>query len=279
MTIHGVHTRDQLLSQGISATTIDRRCRQGRYSRLLPRTYCLGAPNGLARCAAIVAWIPAAVLSHRTAAWLRNMLPEPDIFEATVPKSIHRDTPKWLTLYRRDLPATAIDEAWGLPTLSPAYTLLDCVAVMPQDAADRLVDEHLGRTVAADDVLDLCRSGKNGSPALRRQLREAALHSASEPERLFARALARRNLSMLANHWVGPYICDFVHEQSRTIVEIDGREFHSAPETFRHDRRRQNWLLRNDWLVLRYAAYDVYNALDACVSEVQTVIRQRRRKT
>ncbi|MEV0293069.1 DUF559 domain-containing protein [Nocardia sp. NPDC050710] len=204
------------------------------------------------------------------------MLPEPDILEATVPPAIHRKTPDWLALYRRDLPFEVHDEMWDLPTVSAAQTLLDCAAVLPCDDAARLIDDNVGRTVAARDILELCRAGRRGSPAARKQLGEAAIHAASEPERLFARALARRHVHLLPNHPIGPYVCDLVDERSRTIVEIDGREFHSEPGVFRRDRRRQNRLLLDRWLILRYAAADVYTALDACADEVAAVVRRRR---
>lgn len=275
--LYGIRTRAELLADGVPASTIDDRCRRGLYTRLLPQTYCLGPVTGLARCAAIVAWIPNATLSHRTAAWMQNMLPEPEQFEATIPRSLRRDTPDWLTLYRRNLPPDAINDEWGLPVTHAARTLLDCLAVMPRSAADQLVDAHLGRSISPNDVRALCHSGGRGTPELRNQLRNAATHAASEPERLFARALHRRGLHLLANHPVGPYTCDFVHERSRTIIEIDGREFHSSPETFRRDRRRQNWLLLDDWLILRYAAADIFQHLDRCADEAITVIRSRTR--
>ncbi len=277
MDLYGVCSREQLIADGVPATTVDDRCRRGTYVRLLPRTYLLGAPTGLARCAAVVTWIPTAALSHRTAGWLHNMLPEPTVFEATVPTRMHRRSPDWLTLYRRDLPADAVEDMWGMPTVNAAQTLIDCVSVMPEGDAARLVDNHVDRSVAASELVHPCRSGKRGSPAMRRQLREAALYSASEPERLFARALSKRRLHMLANHPIGPYICDFVDERSRTVVEVDGREFHSEPEVFRRDRRRQNWLQLHGWLVLRYAAADVYTAIDRCADEVVSVVRGRRR--
>ncbi|WP_280368198.1 DUF559 domain-containing protein [Nocardia wallacei] len=277
--MYGIRTREQLLAAGVAASTIDDRCRRGVYTRVLPRVYCVDRLTTLARCAAVVAWLPTATLSHRTAAWLRQMADEPDVVEATIPRHAHRATPDWLRLYRRDLPSAASDEAWGLPITSRAVTLLDCVAVLPELAAGQLVDKCLGGLVPPEEVLELGRCGAHGSPVLRRQLREAACKAASEPERLFARAMARTRIKLAPNHPVGPYVCDFVHTRSRTIVEIDGREFHSDHDVFRRDRRRQNWLLLHRWLVLRYAAADVFNDMDHCVDEVVAVIRNRRRKS
>jgi very-short-patch-repair endonuclease len=62
------------------------------------------------------------------------------------------------------------------------------------------------------------------------------------------------------------------------IVEVDGREFHSEPEVFRKDRRRQNWLVLDGYLMLRYAAYDVIAETAACADEVIGVVRRRRRR-
>jgi very-short-patch-repair endonuclease len=273
-----IRTRTQLLAQGVAASTLDYRCRSGEYTRLLPSIYAVGTPTALARCEAILTWIPEAVLSHRTAAWLHGMLPELEpVYEASVPKSLRRKTPPWLRLYRREVPPEWIGEAYGLPVMGRAATLLDCVSVMSEDAAGLLIDSTLVRMVSPTELMAVCQFGKRGSPALRKQLRNAALWVASEPERRFARAMAARRVRMLANHSVGPFRCDFVHERSGTIVEIDGREFHSEAQVFRDDRRRQNSLQLEGWLVLRYAAADIFTALDACADEAAEVIRRRAR--
>ncbi|WP_257015375.1 endonuclease domain-containing protein [Rhodococcus sp. ACS1] len=76
---------------------------------------------------------------------------------------------------------------------------------------------------------------------------------------------------------MGPYVGDFVDERARIVVEVDGREFHSEPDVFRGDRRRQNWLVREGWMVLRFAAYDVLAHPDAIADEIIAAVRRRRR--
>ncbi|MBD0323851.1 MAG: type IV toxin-antitoxin system AbiEi family antitoxin domain-containing protein, partial [Aldersonia sp.] len=115
----GIRTRAELRAEGISDTTIDKRCRRGVYQRLLPSVYSLREPNALARCAAILAWEPTAVFSHRTAAWLWQMLPEPTVFEATVRPSLHKQAPSWVLLHRRRLDAHDVVETWDMPTVGP----------------------------------------------------------------------------------------------------------------------------------------------------------------
>jgi very-short-patch-repair endonuclease len=218
-------------------------------------------------------------LSHRTSGWLHGWLEEPAIIEATVPRRIKLPTPSWLRLYRRYLPADVIGDAWGMPSVTREQALLDCVAVMPTPDAERLVDEQLARGLDLETLQLLAKKsrGRWGSPEFARQLRDASLSAASEPERLLARAFRSRGFDVAANVPVGPYICDFVDERAKLIIEVDGREFHSDPETFRRDRRRQNWLVRQGWMILRYAAYDVLADSLAVADEIIIDIRRRRK--
>ncbi len=176
----------------VSAAAIAARCRRGQYARVLPGIYAVGTVTQRTRCEAVLAWLPEAVLSHRTAAWLWDMLPEPESVEATVPRGRYRATPEWLRLSRRELRPDSIDEVWGLPVTTRARTLLDCVPILPDAEAGRMVDNH-ARAVAS--ALSGLTTGQYGSPHLREQLRCAAFDAASEPERLFARAGAARSSS------------------------------------------------------------------------------------
>ncbi|MFD4181014.1 DUF559 domain-containing protein [Rhodococcus sp. NPDC058514] len=275
----GVRTRDELLDAGVASSTIHDRCRSGRYTRLLPGIYCITETTPHALCSAVLLWQPTAVLSHRTAAWIWNMLPAPTTIEASVPSPVSVRPPSWLRLYRRAVSAENVTTAWAMPTVDPERAMLDSVVVLPPREADALVDAHIRTSVNPRKLQLMCEQddGRVGVREQRRQLYAAAGWAASEPERMFGRALAARRCKLEPNHPVGAYFCDFVDERSRTIVEIDGREFHSEPEVFRKDRRRQNWLLLDDWLVLRYAAYDVYRHLDEVADEAVRVVRRRRR--
>ena len=94
-------------------------------------------------------------------------------------------------------------------------------------------------------------------PAARRQLLLRAVGFASEAERVLARAFNERRFPLPSNVWFGGYLVDFIDDRAKVIVEVDGREFHTAANVFRSDRRRQNFLqVRTNHLVLRYAAYE-----------------------
>lgn len=181
---------------------------------------------------------------------------------------------RWLRLYRRDLAPHTVSTVTLLPAVSPAQALFDCAVVMPERDVASLVDAELNRSVDPDEFRDLCLThrGRHGMPAARRLLRHASLRAASEPERVLGRELSVRGFALAPNLPIGPYVGDFVDERARIVVEVDGREFHSEPEVFRGDRRRQNWLVREGWMVLRFAAYDVLAHPDAIADEITAAV-------
>jgi very-short-patch-repair endonuclease len=275
----GVRTRAQLRDEGLTDSIIDKRCRRGIYHRLLPSVYSVCEPTSLSRCAAILAWEPTAVFSHRTAAWLWQMLPEPTVFEATVRPNLHKAGASWVVLHRRHLEPAEVVESWDMPTVDPEQALIDCLAVLPAEDADRLVDAELARTVNFEALRLLHKKypRRLGNGDVERQIRTAALLAASEPERLLAREFARRNFTIAANAPVGPYSADFFDARARLVVEVDGLAFHNDPAVFRRDRRRQNWLLLRGMLILRYAAADVFDGVSDVADEVMLVARRRRK--
>ncbi|KQU61066.1 hypothetical protein ASG84_00520 [Rhodococcus sp. Leaf278] len=266
------HLRE-LLASGLHPSTISR-----RFTRVLPEVYISGDPSTMDRCQATTLWRPDAVLSHRSAAYLRGWTTEPTTLDATVPRSARLRPPPWLRLHRRALDSHLVDEVGSLPCTTPAQTMLDCLAVLPRPEAELLIDERLKFGLDPASLICLLEQfpGRRGNAELARQVRLAVTRFASEPERALGRALHRIGLRLEMNAAVGPYVCDLVDRRSRTIIEVDGREFHSAAEVFSRDRRRQNALVLDGWLVLRYSAFDVLAAPDAVAAEIASVVRRRR---
>ena len=50
---------------------------------------------------------------------------------------------------------------------------------------------------------------------------------------------------------------DFVLDQARLVIELDGWAFHTSPDRFQRDRRRQNRLVAAGWTVLRFTWRDL----------------------
>ncbi len=59
---------------------------------------------------------------------------------------------------------------------------------------------------------------------------------------------------------------DFLFDDIKLILEIDGREHHGSREAFEADRRRQNQLVEAGWTILRFTATQVTSEPSEIVS-------------
>lgn len=273
-----VHRVSGLVAAGVSRSTVHARCRAGRWSRLLPGIVATGEVRFDTLCHAVQLWQPSAVFSHRTAAHLWGFADEPAAVEATVPRTANARTPGWLVLHRRVLPIGSVTQRAGWPVVTPDRAVLDGQTALSRSAADELADAACLRGMSRSALSAGCvrDSGVAGVAAAREQVRWVAEGARSEPERRVGRALARRGWRLAANRSIQGWVVNLLDERSRTVVEIDGREAHSGPEVFRHDRRRQNALLGLGFHVQRYAAADALTDPDEVAADIIAVVRRRR---
>jgi very-short-patch-repair endonuclease len=68
---------------------------------------------------------------------------------------------------------------------------------------------------------------------------------------------------------IGPYVADFVCNDARLIVEIDGGQ-HNANA---HDRKRDAWLRNQGFLVLRFWNNEVLSNTDGVVAEIVRALK------
>ncbi|WP_328812041.1 DUF559 domain-containing protein [Rhodococcus sp. NBC_00297] len=272
-----VFTWHQLIAGGIDGSTVSRRAARGALHRVLPGVYSSEVPTYTTRCEAVRLWKPDAVFSHDTAAWMWDLLPEePALVHATVPRTGTTRGPAWVRLHRRTL--TNVRWLGDIPVVSLEHAILDVAGTLTRPQFEKVIDRALSRAVSWRSLAQLCdeAKGMTGMRLLRDQLRRACPNTLSEPERRVARALTARNLDMEINGKVGPYYGDLVDRRGRVVVEIDGREFHTAVDVFTSDRRRQNALVLDEWMVLRYSAATVSAHVDAVADEIVATVRRRR---
>ncbi|MDV8023541.1 DUF559 domain-containing protein [Rhodococcus sp. IEGM 1330] len=274
----GVHTAVDLMAQGMSRSTITRRTASGQLIRVLPGIYATNKPDFLDLCTAVTLWKPDAVLSHLTAAWLWGLVEdEPPQVAATVPPSARQQAPAWVKIHRRRVPES--DRCRDLPVVTLAQVFVDVAATLTGEELERFFDTAIARPALRRRIATVCERsrGMHGMKAVRRQLRLCCLGTRSEAERVVARALSARRFFLEINARVGPYFGDLVDFRARVIVEIDGREFHTSGLAFDSDRRRQNRLVLEGWLVLRYSAVQALGDTRRVVDEIIEVVRRRRR--
>ena len=136
----------------------------------------------------------------------------------------------------------------GIPVTSVARTLLDLAATpgvdlrRALDQAERLELFDLG---AVDRMLRRSR-GRPGVRALKtvlRDYREPLAYLRSDLERLFLDLCREAGLPLPAvNVFLGDIEVDFLWEQQKLVVELDGYDFHSTRAAFEEDRKRDSSL-------------------------------------
>lgn len=265
------------LEAGQSRAEISRRTKSGAYRRVLCGVYADREVSGLDRCRAVGLWRADATFSHLTAAWLWGLVDEPASVYITVPPNVRVRGPGWLTIARREVP----EAGWvfDLPIVTRPWAVVESLPLLDRAVGERLLDEFVRSDEQYEQLRECCAAGtgRRGIAEARGMVERASRRTASEAERVVHRGLAAAGYRLAANRSVGKYYGDIVDEWSRVVVEIDGWSFHSERSVFRKDRRRQNRLLLDGWLVLRYAADDVFAEPEVIVREIVAVVARRQR--
>jgi very-short-patch-repair endonuclease len=240
--------------------------------------------------AACLAAGPHTVASHRAAAWLWGLDDAPPPVELTVPAA-HCPEVAGAVLHRSsDLGEHMRCTRRGVPTTTPARTLLDVGAVVPPHRLAQLVESALiSRLVTVAGlraILDeLGGRGRRGTGPLRAYLDKRALGD-QRPESLLEPVLARicrdaqigpalfQHEVVLDGHRLRP---DITLPEPLVIVEADGFSAHGSPEALDRDLWRQNLFIRHGYLVLRYTHRHLRRPAKVA-AEIAAVSRTRRRE-
>ena len=248
-------SRTQLLAAGVSSSAIGRRLNSGRLVRVHAGVYGLPHTSAVplaAETAALLACYENAALSHHSAATLWGLRPG-------VARPIHvtlyarssGPTPVGVALHRSETitePDVRIHD--GLPVTSPARTLLDVAASLPDRDVERMFDEGLftRRVLTRREIVDvLARAGHH--PGRGRLARVARAHSRptrtdSRPEEALLRMVRAAGLpEPRLQATVLDYRVDLYWPDLRLAVEVDAYTTHGSSARFEADRRRDARLL------------------------------------
>lgn len=91
-------------------------------------------------------------------------------------------------------------------------------------------------------------------------------------EAQFLDAIARTGETLLADiktqHQIGPFRVDFALPALRVVIEVDGHAWHASREQRTRDARRDRYLTREGWTVLRYTGSEVFNSARVCARDL-----------
>ncbi len=276
---HGVVSRQELLSLGLSSSAIGRRLVSGELHAVVPGVY---RPAAIRPCPEITLRAialrvgPDGVVTGRWAAWWHGLS------WATVgPVAIIVPPGRWpstlagLTVARRALDPADRMTIRGLAVTGRARTVLDCAGWI--DAED-IRDAALQRGTSIwsfERALERYGPGR-GVVAARRLVAEAKGGGVSRPERVLLQSLQTRGREhWTAGHWIR---LDAAEEYWLDLaVEVDGWTVHSRAEKYDTDRERQNALVGAGWTVLRYTPRRLRDDLEGAVIEILDLAAALRR--
>jgi very-short-patch-repair endonuclease len=230
--------------------------------------------------AAVLSCGPDAVLSHRSAARLWNLLPDSRrITDVTVPQQNRRSrgvvrVHQTRSLHREDV--TVVD---GIPVTSVARTLLDLAASEKPErvnqAIERAESQKLFDRRAVERVLK-----RNPRHRGRKPLHTLFIDVVIEPgtlqelENRFQQLIRQAGLPRpQVNVLVGTYEVDVLWEHQKLIVELDSREFHLTRSAFETDRARDAALQVAGYRVIRITWRRLAGEPDAVVRELRALLR------
>ena len=263
---HGVIPLGFLETVGVTARQARLRVQVGEWQRVHAEVFVVaGAPLSFAQSAtAALAAIPAAVLSHHSAAQLHGFDVHDDRIHLSVPHGA-RNRLEGGIVHQTTLPPAHRTRRQGLRVTSLERTVLDLSSVLGISELQRCVEDQLvaGRTTVArleSVYLDVARGGRRGLVRARTVLGrlDGQPPTESELEARFVRLIERNALPLptrqmsfeWADHERGRV--DFWYPAQRLIVELDGRRFHLRAAAFERDRRRDQLALVQGMRTVRF---------------------------
>jgi very-short-patch-repair endonuclease len=269
----GVITLTQARQIGLSEHAVRRRARSGRWRRCGPGVYFVDDRpfTDAARIrAAVWSYGARATASGLAAAWWHAASKyAPQFVEVTVPLTSNGRRRPGTKLRRRDLARADVVERNGLRVTALPLTVIE--AAVRRGGGPKLMDSALQRDVELRELwrAHLRNKGRHGSPAARRLLRAAADGARSEAERLLVKLLRDAGITgWKTNYPIGGYKVDFAFPDRKVVIEVDGWAFHSDPEAFAKDRKRQNAIALLGWQVLRFTWLDLTEYPQRVIAEI-----------
>jgi very-short-patch-repair endonuclease len=72
-------------------------------------------------------------------------------------------------------------------------------------------------------------------------------------------------------HGIGPYVADFYHSKSMTVIEVDGY-IHYRKDVMDHDIFRQEYLEGKGYTILRFSNSSVLNNIQSVLLKIKSQI-------
>jgi very-short-patch-repair endonuclease len=276
----GVITMAQAHSLGLSYDAVEWRVRNGRWRRCARSVFFVDDRpfTDAARIrAAVWGYGAQATASGLAAAWWLDLTRfAPQVVEVTVPRNSHGRRHVGSRVRRRNLSPLDVIERGGLRVTSLPLTAVE--AAVRRGGGPNVMDNALQQHTELRKLWEahMRNKGRYGSPAARMLLQAADEGTRSAAERLFAQMLNQAGITgWKPNQMVAGYEVDFLFRDAKLAVEVDGFAFHSDPEAFNRDRKKQNAIALAGYQILRFTWIDLTEYPERVIAEVKRAIRAR----
>src|SRR5690606_13784691 len=91
-------------------------------------------------------------------------------------------------------------------------------------------------------------------------------------ERRLYKALQLRGYYVRTQVRCGKYRIDIALPSYRLAIECDGKAYHSSAEQKAHDRRKNAYLRRNGWRVLRFSGRQINGELSKVLARIEKAL-------
>lgn len=277
---HGVVATWQLIRFGFTHDDIRYRARTGRLHRKHRGVYAVGhgklTPNGH-RMAAVLAYGPDAVLSHRSAAAQWGIGPGSWKIDVTTPRS--RRSRQGIRCHTAALHPEDIATRNGIPLTSVARTILELASVLSQHGLTRLIEDAERAELIDLRALERAIARRPRAKGIRRlgavlETYRGAADTRSQLERDFRALIVAAGLpEPQYNVVVAGLTVDVYWPEWKLVVELDGRRYHTSPHQFETDRLRDATLQKAGLRVLRVTGRRLNHAPVAVVDDILTLSR------
>jgi predicted transcriptional regulator of viral defense system len=277
---HGVVAVWQLLELGLGRGAIAYRVSIGRLHRIHQGVYAVGHRKLTReghRMAAVLAYGPDAVLSHRSAAAHWGIGQASYKYDVTTPQS--KRSRKTIRAHTAKLDPEDRTVHNGIPITTVALTILDLAAKSSKDRVTYLIEEADRKQRLDLNALERAMARRPGAPGtkrLRAVLRtyRGTADTRSKLERGFRALIAKAGLpEPQFNVLVAGHTVDVYWPQWKLVVELDSEPYHMNPRAFETDRIRDATLQKHDIRVLRVTGDRLDHAPNAALADVLALRR------
>lgn len=293
-THHGVLTRAQALSLGVTAGQIKRRLRTGAWLRVGPSVYRIAtSPATWEADARAAALSVRGLVSHRSALrlWQADGYDRAAAIHVSTSRGRRATGPAGASVHRStSLNAADGRQIAGIPVTGIERSVLDTAAMAANAELESLLDavlrQRLTTLMALNQALDSYGTqGRTGAGRLRQLLAERNA-SSRPPDSVFNRRvgqlLIRSGLPAPCYEYevradrrlIGRV--DLAYPAVKIAIECDSARWHHSRRAFEADPRRKNNLLLAGFQVLAFTWDDYTNHPGALVTTVRTALANAR---